>query len=332
MKTMNQPELSIIIPVYNASSTLSCCVDSILKQSFINVEILLIDDGSTDNSASLCDEFEARDSRIRTIHQCNGGVSSARNKGLSCATGKWVAFIDSDDWIEEGYLAELIKYSNECQLIVSGFKRFGELTDEAKPDSLRSVDIKKELHILWGKSLDKFIFWYVWGKLFRMDVIRKYGITFNKTMKYNEDNCFVLEYMSHVDSFVFVPLSGYVHLYEKRRSQKYKMDFETFKIHVDQQEQSFLQLENYTGHRYSLVRQNVHRRFFDCFVYHLLKQKTYSSYKMEINLFKENDSDHLYLDEVSYSFNRRLLRLALFQFPSWIGYVFRHLFIQLSYQ
>lgn len=329
---MTCPQISVIIPVYNSMLFLKRCVNSIIQQSYVDFELLLIDDGSTDGSSFLCDELARQDNRVKVFHQSNGGVSSARNKGLEHATGEWVAFIDSDDWFEKEYLEEMIAYSDEYPLVVSGFKRFGDLTDETKPASVSRVNIKEDLHVLWGKSLEKFIFWYVWGKLFRMDVIKEYGIAFHETMKYNEDNCFVLEYMSHVEDFVFVPSSGCVHLYERERSQKYKMDFETFKRHVEEQERSFLQLENKTGHRYALVRQNVHRRFFDCFVYYLLKQGTYLSYRKEINQFKKFDSSHSLLNEVSYSLKRRLLRLALFRFPSWFGYSFRHLFLRLSYQ
>lgn len=330
MKTMNQPELSVIIPVYNAEATLLRCVDSVLQQSFTDIEILLVDDGSTDGSALLCEQLAERENRIRCLHQRNEGVSSARNQGLNHAIGKWVTFVDSDDWFEKEYLSELMSCNDECSLVVSGFKRFGDKKDEIKPSSCL-VNIKEDLHVLWGKPLDKFIFWYVWSKIFRLDIIREHGISFHENMRYSEDCCFVLEYMSYVDNFVFVPSSGYMHLFEKERSQKYKMSFKVFKEHVNQQEQSFLQLENKTGHRYSLVRQNVHRRFFDCFVYHLLNLSTHASYYAEINQLKELDIYQELLDEVSYSFNRRLLRLALFRMPSCFGYLFRHLFLRVAY-
>lgn len=92
--------ISVIVPVYNVEDYLARCVDSILAQSYENLEIILVDDGSTDRSGELCDELGKKDSRIRVIHKINGGLSSARNAGIDAATGEWLAFVDSDDWIE----------------------------------------------------------------------------------------------------------------------------------------------------------------------------------------------------------------------------------------
>ncbi|WP_455667110.1 glycosyltransferase family 2 protein [Phocaeicola sp.] len=328
---MSQPKVSIIIPVYNASSTLLRCVDSVIHQSYTDIEILLVNDGSTDNSASLCNELVSQDSRIKVLHKCNGGVSSARNSGLNHATGEWITFVDSDDWLELEFLSNLIVYSEDYSLIVAGFKRLGDKVDESKPDISCAINIVDELHVLWGKTLDKFIFWYVWGKLFRLDIIKLNNITFHEEMKYSEDNCFLLEYMSCVNSFMYVAASDYIHLFESGRSQKYSMDIDIFRRHIEKQERSFEKLESKTGHRYALVRQNVHRRFFDCFIYYLLNQANYISYCSELNRFKKLDADGVFLNEVSYSFNRHLLRLALFQLPCPFGYIFRRLFLWLAY-
>ena len=96
---MSNPKISVIIPVYNAESTLRRCVDSFLAQTFTDFECLLINDGSKDRSGEICDEYVARDSRVKVFHKENGGVSSARNVGLDNATGEWIAFVDSDDWV-----------------------------------------------------------------------------------------------------------------------------------------------------------------------------------------------------------------------------------------
>ena len=98
------PKISIIVPVYNAEQYLRRCIDSILNQSFTDFELILIDDGSKDKSSDICDEYAAKDSRVRIFHKENGGVSSARNVGLDNSCGEWVAFVDADDEIEDGYL------------------------------------------------------------------------------------------------------------------------------------------------------------------------------------------------------------------------------------
>lgn len=108
--------ISIIIPVYNAEKTLSRCVNSILNQTFQDWELLLIDDGSTDRSGELCDEYASKDQRIKVFHKTNGGVSSARNIGLDYAKGEWITFIDSDDYIYDN-IFDLIPSYNEDLLI-----------------------------------------------------------------------------------------------------------------------------------------------------------------------------------------------------------------------
>lgn len=123
MDEIRKPKISIIVPVYKVEPYLHRCLDSIVDQSFTEWECILIDDGSPDNSGSICDEYTAKDNRIRVIHQKNAGVSAARNTGLDSAKGEWICFVDSDDWIEKEYLAVMINAAkqNECDLIICGF-------------------------------------------------------------------------------------------------------------------------------------------------------------------------------------------------------------------
>ncbi|MBR5028538.1 MAG: glycosyltransferase, partial [Bacteroidales bacterium] len=102
------PYISVIVPVYNTEKELPRCIDSILGQSFADFELLLVNDGSTDGSGAICDDYAAKDSRVRVFHKENGGVSSARNRGLDNAVGEMVVFVDSDDQIEQGYFANAI--------------------------------------------------------------------------------------------------------------------------------------------------------------------------------------------------------------------------------
>ena len=104
---MLNPAISIIVPVFNAAQYLQECLDSILSQSFNDFELILIDDGSTDNSLSICQSYERRDSRIKIISGPNQGVSAARNKGLNVACGEWITFVDPDDWVEPTHVSTL---------------------------------------------------------------------------------------------------------------------------------------------------------------------------------------------------------------------------------
>ena len=105
----NSPLVSVIIPVYNTEKYLLKCVDSVLAQTYTNIEIILVEDGSPDNCPTLCDEYAKKDSRIKVIHKKNEGSSLARKTGINNANGEYLAFVDSDDWVEENYIKKAIR-------------------------------------------------------------------------------------------------------------------------------------------------------------------------------------------------------------------------------
>ena len=118
------PKISIIVPIYKIERYLRQCIDSILAQTFTDYELLLIDDGSPDGCPAICDEYAEKDARIRVFHKQNGGVTSARNKGLDNAKGNWIIYIDGDDWIEPTYVEELYNaaINNEADIAICGFR------------------------------------------------------------------------------------------------------------------------------------------------------------------------------------------------------------------
>ena len=119
-KKMNTPVFSVIIPIYNVERQLDKCVQSIINQTYSDIEIILVDDGSPDNCPAMCDEYAKRDKRIKVIHKENGGLSDARNKGLKAATGKYVMFVDSDDYIELSTCESLLPFAEKDYDIISG--------------------------------------------------------------------------------------------------------------------------------------------------------------------------------------------------------------------
>lgn len=125
---MENPIVSVIIPVYNVAAYLPRCVESVLAQTLTSIEILLVDDGSTDGSAQLCDEYATRDSRVHVLHQANGGLGSARNAGLDAATGEHLAFVDSDDYIAPDMMERLYSalLNNNADICICGFQRTDE--------------------------------------------------------------------------------------------------------------------------------------------------------------------------------------------------------------
>ena len=122
------PQISVIVPIYNVEKYLAKCIDSIINQTLTNIEIILVNDGSTDNSRKIIDKYDKKDSRIKVIHKKNGGQGSARNAGLDIAKGEYIGFVDSDDWIDSNMYENLYNaaISNNADIVVCNRKVFDE--------------------------------------------------------------------------------------------------------------------------------------------------------------------------------------------------------------
>lgn len=190
--------VSIIVPVYNAEEHLRRCVDSILVQTFSDFELLLIDDGSKDGSAAICDEYTVKDSRVRVFHKENGGVSSARNLGLDNAQGEWIAFVDSDDFIPTGALLNLLSNDNE-DLIIGGYKNHFE--DELlNLNTVSSVNRSVDFNTFLSLSINTSLLRTPWCKLFKKEIIDRANLKFDNTLVFGEDTVFVTSYLLHCKS------------------------------------------------------------------------------------------------------------------------------------
>ena len=163
------PEISIIVPVYNVEKYLEECIDSIISQSYKDFELLLIDDGSTDNSLSICKKYEMIDRRISVIHQDNQGLSGARNTGLDHYTGSYVTFIDSDDKIHPDYLAALMKNieENKADIVICGFKKLTKTVSETSlSECMEVIDGITACKRLYLENDPQKIAVSVWAKLY----------------------------------------------------------------------------------------------------------------------------------------------------------------------
>lgn len=190
------PKISVIVPVYNAEKTLHKCIDSILGQSYKDWELLLIDDGSTDASAAICDEYAQLDNRIRAFHKQNGGVSSARNIGLDNAEGEWITFVDSDDFLADNAL-EIVDWNvvNEDFLLFPFYYRY--IDGGSKVYSLGTIGEIDYLDSFLKEELGEMIFRTPWSKLFKRDIID--SLRFNENIKCGEDTLFVLSYLYRIN-------------------------------------------------------------------------------------------------------------------------------------
>ena len=191
------PKISVIVPVYKAEAYLHRCVNSLLAPTFKDFEVLLVDDGSPDRSGAICDEYASRDSRVRTLHKPNGGVSSARNYGIDNARGEWLSFIDSDDWIDGRCFEKCLMLieAHHLDLLQFGFARVDE---EGKADF---VENKKKCPPLASRAFiesDQFLV-SVCATLFKADIIYRENIRFEEGLKYAEDQLFLYNYIPNCD-------------------------------------------------------------------------------------------------------------------------------------
>ena len=199
------PLISIIVPVYNVEKTLNRCIDSILKQTFRNWELLLIDDGSIDHSGELCDQYAAADRRIKVFHKKNGGVSSARNYGLDRAFGEWINFVDADDWMDSSCLEISVdRISIETDLVMFSCDMD---TNLILPDMIckTQADFRKILPLF----IDKITFTTPWCKLFRRNIIEDKHLRFDLSLSSGEDTLFSMEYLKNVKNMSLLSLEAY---------------------------------------------------------------------------------------------------------------------------
>lgn len=208
---------SIIIPVYNAEATLNKCVDSVLKQQFADFEVILVDDGSKDGSLQICEEYARRDSRVTVIHKENGGVSSARNRGLEIAKGTWVTFVDSDDYLGNEFLP------NEELGADIVFGSYLNVIDAREAGGFSSKVMREaSLSDVVARYGNDTILRGPCAKWFRRDLIG--NIRFPEDMKVGEDTCFVWQYLSRCQTYSLLPQSTYyVRLSAMTSEQKYGM-------------------------------------------------------------------------------------------------------------
>lgn len=168
----NPPEISIIVPVYKVERYLCQCLDSILGQTFDDWECILVDDGSPDGCPQLCDQYAARDPRFRVIHRENGGLSAARNSGLRVAQGKYIGFVDSDDWIAPQMFERLYRLITEHATDMAQVGYLKEYVGYASPKRLvKQVEVVDRKEVVRGIVCNNRISNNVWNKLFRRDVI-----------------------------------------------------------------------------------------------------------------------------------------------------------------
>lgn len=204
-------KISIIIPVYNSEKYLEECLDSILNQNYTNIEVVLVNDGSVDSSETICKKYAKKDKRIKLINKENGGVSSARNRGIIECTGDYIMFIDSDDMLHQKALENISNNICENDTIVFGYTRKYKHKEEINicNYNLKIEDIEEKI------ISDDCIGGYLWNKVFSSNIIKNNKIIFNENIHFCEDLVFVLEYIKFTKKIKYISKSLY--LYRMRK-------------------------------------------------------------------------------------------------------------------
>lgn len=209
------PTVSIIVPVYNAEAGLRRCVESVLSQAYTDFELLLIDDGSQDASGEICDEYAGKDPRVTVIHKENTGVSDSRNIGIARAAGRYIQFLDSDDWITPDATSLMVREAEEsgCDMVISDFYRVvGERVSHKGDIDRDGLLTLEEFAGFMMENPADFYYGVLWNKLFKREMIRRYDLKMDQSISWCEDFMFNLEYLRHASSIYVlrVPVYYYV--------------------------------------------------------------------------------------------------------------------------
>ena len=232
---MNNPLVSIIVPVYNVQNSVARCLDSICAQTWKNIEIILVNDGSKDESFSVCEQFREKDARIVLVDKSNSGVSDTRNCGMTLAKGKYVQFVDSDDYLDPDFTERLVTAAeaNSADLVIAPYwmvipanssKATQALEnlqenlgiEEKRPDEVHEYGFLPEgiydretFALRLMEKPASFFYSVLWNKLYRRDILMDNNLQFTSEVRCAEDWVFNLEYILYANVFVSIPKAGY---------------------------------------------------------------------------------------------------------------------------
>lgn len=253
---MSKDKVSVIVPVYNAEKYIDATIESILTQTHKNLELIIVDDGSTDSSASLCRDWQKKDNRVRYICQKNAGVSAARNNGLDKATGEYIVFCDADDWIDKEYIDDLISNASEHEVVISSFQQITEGGIKRRTYNLKDATASFSRRGFFDDCINGFIYTYtIWGKLFERSLI---GNLRFRSLAYSEDAIFVRTILARCNSAVFINSTGY----------HYRINPDSVTVDISRIEEQSMGSLALVGHTLKICREqqemsNISKKF-DC--------------------------------------------------------------------
>lgn len=207
--------VSIIIPAYNAEKQIEQCLASAAGQTYENIEIVVIDDGSEDKTGEICERYSGTDPRVRVFHTENRGVSAARNLGMREAGGNYFLFVDADDLLEEDAVHSLMQYSDGREWVIGNYRLYDRKAGKKEQhrmyfeEPVREADREEIAALCLNRN-----FYCVWAKLYNAEIVRKNGLKFCETKSYGEDLLFNMEYFCYVNSLAILQKEVYAYCYE----------------------------------------------------------------------------------------------------------------------
>ncbi len=222
------PLVSVIVPVYNAATGLARCIESVRRQTYENLEVLLVNDGSADSSGEICRMYARVDRRIRVIDKCNEGVSAARNDAIRASSGQYLQFVDSDDYLAPDAVYRLVERAerDDCDLVIAPYWRVREGEEAVMYSFLRSGDVMSKTEFARELMDEPASFYYgvLWNKIYRASIIREHGIRCNTALSWSEDFLFNLEYIRYAERFAALDEPVYYYVNNENSITHTQMD------------------------------------------------------------------------------------------------------------
>lgn len=280
MEIQKTTAVSIIVPVYNKEKYLSECVDSILRQNFKDFELILVDDGSKDSSWNIIKEYANKDKRVVPVHQENAGVSAARNAGLDRAQGKWICFVDADDYLPKDGIQILVEHGEKSNADIVN----ANATRVEDDKQFKIFNFNNE--IVKGNIYPRLVHFAPWAQLFKRSIIEEHHLRYVKGLAYSEDNVFILYYSLYASSIEFVNDSVY----------NYRINFDSAIQNKDYKKVAYHQM--WAAHEvYKLKDKEASLRNFIINRTKILISSSINAYVYRaINVLKINDIIRLYSD------------------------------------
>lgn len=274
--------ISVIIPVYNCEKYLETCIDSVINQTYKDLQIILIDDGSTDQSSNICDKYAKTDSRIEVYHTKNQGVSAARNYGLSKVYGEYISFIDADDFLEITMYDTIIKnFDNKTEIIICNFSIIKENLKNNSND-IPNITLQKNACIK-ELLLNRYLIGALWNKVFRYNIIK--DIRFNEKFAIGEDLLFQYNLIKNIESAKFIS----ERLYNYRVSQNNATNKSSY--------EKWLQFIDVT----KIILEDIKNNYIELLEYGIIKYINSNIFilnKITINSYKDMDNVRVILDNI----------------------------------